>query len=85
MDKTRYIYNLVHDAGRYFLSHPRRFGKSLFLSTLAAYWEGRQGNSSAYSFAKHGKQAENPSVFSADIENILLRFSRISAPMRRMV
>ena len=44
MDKTRYIYNLVHDAGRYFLSRSRRFGKSLFLSTLAAYWEGRQGN-----------------------------------------
>jgi len=42
-------------------------------------------NSSAYRSAKHGKQAENPSVFSADLENILLRFSRISTPMRRMV
>ena len=42
VDKTRYLYQLVHDAGQYFLSRPRRFGKSLFLSTLAAYWEGRQ-------------------------------------------
>ena len=43
------------------------------------------GNCSAYSPAKHGKQAENPSVFSAGLENILFRFSRISTPMRRMV
>ncbi len=42
VDKTHYIYNLVHSAGQYFLSRPRRFGKSLFLSTLAAYWEGRK-------------------------------------------
>ena len=42
VDKTRYIYNLVHSSKQYFLSRPRRFGKSLFLSTLAAYWEGRQ-------------------------------------------
>lgn len=26
----------------YFLSRPRRFGKSLFLSTLRAYWEGKK-------------------------------------------
>ena len=42
VDKTRYVYNLVHSAGQYFLSRPRRFGKSLFLSTLKAYWEGKR-------------------------------------------
>ncbi|MBE6103015.1 MAG: AAA family ATPase [Selenomonas ruminantium] len=42
VDKTRYIYDLIHSSKQYFLSRPRRFGKSLFLSTLAAYWEGRQ-------------------------------------------
>ena len=42
-------------------------------------------NSSAYSFAKHGKQAENPSVFSAYLENIFFIFSSISDPVRRMV
>ena len=31
VDKTRYVYQLVHDAGQYFLSRPRRFGKSLFI------------------------------------------------------
>ena len=47
--------------------------------------DGYHGNSSAYSFAKHGKQAENPSVFSAYLENIFFIFSSISDPVRRMV
>ena len=42
VDKTAYIYNLVHQGKPYFLSRPRRFGKSLFLSTLRAYWEGKK-------------------------------------------
>ena len=42
VDKTEYIYNLVHSSKQYFLSRPRRFGKSLFLSTLKAYWLGKQ-------------------------------------------
>ena len=42
VDKTRYIHELVHGGKQYFLSRPRRFGKSLFLSTLKAYWEGKR-------------------------------------------
>ncbi|MBO6291671.1 MAG: AAA family ATPase, partial [Selenomonas sp.] len=42
VDKTRYIYKLVQESSQYFLSRPRRFGKSLFLSTLKAYWEGNK-------------------------------------------
>ena len=42
VDKTKYIYELVHTSSQYFLSRPRRFGKSLFLSTLRAYWEGKK-------------------------------------------
>ncbi len=42
VDKTPYIYRLVHTNVPYFLSRPRRFGKSLLLSTLKAYWEGRK-------------------------------------------
>ncbi len=42
VDKTRYIYDLTRNSSQYFLSRPRRFGKSLFLSTLKAYWEGRK-------------------------------------------
>ena len=42
VDKTKYVYELVHASKQYFLSRPRRFGKSLFLSTLRAYWEGKK-------------------------------------------
>ncbi|MGN0879039.1 MAG: AAA family ATPase, partial [Oligosphaeraceae bacterium] len=43
VDKTEYIWKLVRPAtGLYFLSRPRRFGKSLTLSTLKAVFEGRR-------------------------------------------
>ena len=42
VDKTRYIYDLAHGSKQYFLSRPRRFGKSLFLSALRVYWEGKR-------------------------------------------
>ena len=42
VDKTAYMYRLVQEANPYFLSRPRRFGKSLLLSTLKAYFEGKK-------------------------------------------
>ncbi len=42
VDKTEYVYNLATQATYYFLSRPRRFGKSLFLSTLKALFEGKK-------------------------------------------
>ena len=42
IDKTDFVYNLVHTGQVYFLSRPRRFGKSLLLSTFKAYFEGRK-------------------------------------------
>ena len=42
VDKTEYVYRLVSQDMPYFLSRPRRFGKSLFLSTLEAYWLGKK-------------------------------------------
>ena len=42
VDKTEYIYRLAHNGKPYFLSRPRRFGKSLFLSTLRYYFEGKK-------------------------------------------
>ena len=42
VDKTEYIFQLVHDNVPFFLSRPRRFGKSLLLNTLKAYWEGKK-------------------------------------------
>ena len=40
VDKTELIYQLVDSGSYYFLSRPRRFGKSLLISTLEAYFQG---------------------------------------------
>lgn len=42
IDKTELIYQLVKTGNYYFLSRPRRFGKSLLLSTLEAYFMGKK-------------------------------------------
>ena len=43
IDKTNYLYDLVNEAkGAFFLSRPRRFGKSLFISTLEELFRGNR-------------------------------------------
>lgn len=43
VDKTEYIYRMTHTDGKYFfLSRPRRFGKSLLVSTFKSYFEGKK-------------------------------------------
>ncbi len=42
IDKTAHIYNMVTEGCYYFLSRPRRFGKSLFLNTLESYFLGKK-------------------------------------------
>jgi len=42
IDKTPLIYKMITEGKPYFLSRPRRFGKSLLISTLAAVFEGRR-------------------------------------------
>ena len=42
IDKTALIYQMVKTGGYYFLSRPRRFGKSLLLSTLESYFSGKK-------------------------------------------
>ena len=42
VDKTALIHQLVNTSNYYFLSRPRRFGKSLLISTLEAYFNGQQ-------------------------------------------
>lgn len=41
-DKTEFIYQMAYQGVPYFLSRPRRFGKSLLLSTFKAYFEGKK-------------------------------------------
>ena len=42
IDKTALIYKMVKTGSYYFLSRPRRFGKSLLVSTLEAYFQGKR-------------------------------------------
>ena len=42
VDKTALMYRLVKTGRYYFLSRPRRFGKSLLISTLEAYFQGKK-------------------------------------------
>ena len=43
IDKTEYVYRMTHSGGCYFfLSRPRRFGKSLLTSTFKSYFEGKK-------------------------------------------
>ena len=42
VDKTQIAHKLIESTGRYFLSRPRRFGKSLFLDTLKEIFEGNK-------------------------------------------
>lgn len=43
VDKTEYVYRMTHTDGKYFfLNRPRRFGKSLLVSTFKSYFEGKK-------------------------------------------
>ena len=60
VDKTRYIYDLIDEAKYYFLSRPRRFGKSLLINTINEVFNGDKElfkglwiYDSDYSFKKH--------------------------------
>ena len=60
VDKTKYIYDLINGGNCYFLSRPRRFGKSLLLDTIAEVFKGSKElfkglwiYDSDYEFASH--------------------------------
>lgn len=42
VDKTAMVYQIANTGKPYFLNRPRRFGKSLLLSTFEAYFQGRK-------------------------------------------
>lgn len=48
VDKTALVYKLASEGSYYFLSRPRRFGKSLLLSTLEAYFKGKRNFSKGW-------------------------------------
>ncbi len=67
IDKTEYIFKLAHGSGSaFFLSRPRRFGKSLFLSALKAYWEGKKELFAGFAIEKLESDWESHPVFYFD-------------------
>ncbi|MCP4398356.1 MAG: AAA family ATPase [bacterium] len=55
VDKTRYIHRMVTEGKFYFLSRPRRFGKSLLISTLTCLFHGRKELFEGLWIAEHGE------------------------------
>ena len=66
LDKTALIYDLVHDGNIYFLCRPRRFGKSLLVSTLKCYFEGRKDLFKGLAIDKLEKDWKQYPVFHID-------------------
>ena len=66
LDKTDLVYDLVHDGNIYFLSRPRRFGKSLLVSTLKCYFEGRKELFKGLKIDKMEKEWKRYPVFHLD-------------------
>jgi hypothetical protein len=67
VDKTAYLYRLVTRGKPYFLSRPRRFGKSLFLSTLKAYFQGKKELFEGLAIAELEKDWTEYPVFHLDM------------------
>ncbi len=66
IDKTVFIEKLVNVGKPYFLSRPRRFGKSLFLSSLRSYFEGKKDLFEGLSIAKTETEWKQYPVFYLD-------------------
>jgi len=72
VDKTQYVYQLAESHCPYFLGRPRRFGKSLFLSTLKAYFEGKKELFEGLQIAELEKEWTKYPVFYLDFNVGLL-------------
>ncbi len=67
VDKTALVYNLVQQGTYYFLSRPRRFGKSLLISTLEAYFSGQKELFKGLAVEKLESEWKKRPVFHVDL------------------
>ncbi|MDR0938536.1 MAG: AAA family ATPase, partial [Mediterranea sp.] len=67
VDKTEYIYRLAYQGKPYFLGRPRRFGKSLLLSTIKAYFLGKRELFGGLAIEKLETRWEEYPVFHLDM------------------
>ena len=66
LDKTALVYDLVTNGKIYILCRPRRFGKSLLVSTLKCYFEGKKELFKGLSIDKLEKEWKQYPVFHLD-------------------
>ena len=78
IDKTEFIYKLVRMGKPYFLSRPRRFGKSLLLSTLEAYFLGKKDLFKGLAIEKY--ESENPEPWT---QYPVMKFSLASGEFKK--
>ena len=77
VDKTALIYRLVTTGSYYFLSRPRRFGKSLLISTLEAYFQGKRELFDGLAVASLEKEWKQHPVLHLDLNT--QNYSSVSA------
>ena len=70
VDKTAEIYKLAKEGRYYFLSRPRRFGKSLLVSTMEAYFSGRKELFSGLAIEKLETEWKQHSVLHLDLSGV---------------
>ena len=69
VDKTALLFKLVDDGKYYFLSRPRRFGKSLLISTLEAYFQGKKELFEGLAICELEKQWESYPILHLDLNS----------------
>lgn len=69
IDKTALLYKMVDEGKYYFLSRPRRFGKSLLLSTFVAYFQGRQDLFDGLAISKLEKEWNTYPILHLDLNS----------------
>ena len=67
VDKTELVYKLVSTSNPYFLSRPRRFGKSLLLSTMEAYFLGKRDLFKGLAIERLEKEWDTHAVLHLDL------------------
>lgn len=70
VDKTAEIYKLAKEGRYYFLSRPRRFGKSLLVSTMEAYFSGRKELFSGLAIEKLEAEWKQHPVLHLDLSGV---------------
>jgi hypothetical protein len=71
VDKTAHVYRLASQGTCYFLSRPRRFGKSLLLSTLKSYFQGNKEMFEGLAISKLEKEWKRYPVLHIDLNTAL--------------